>query len=238
MSSSLPPSPGGRPPTVGAAVDELADRLGTSVPAVAAGAALVVVALVGAVFVWVRDDAPPPELTIPFAGADSTAAGTPPATATTMTVAAEVTVHVAGAVAHPGVYVVGGDARVGDTVAAAGGPAEGADLDRLNLAAPVADGSRIYVPLHGETDLPGVLGPDIGASTAPGTTAEGLVDINRADAATLESLPGVGPSTATAIVDHREANGPFRTVDDLLGVRGIGEAKLAALRDQVTVDGG
>jgi len=148
---------------------------------------------------------------------------------------ADVMVHVAGAVMHPGVYrLLSGD-RVDDAIAAAGGPTAGADVDALNLAATVADGVRVYVPEEGEVvePLPALLVPSMDATGAP--VPVGLVDINRAGVGQLDVLPGVGPATATAIVAERERNGPYLTVDDLERVPGIGPAKLAGLRDLVSV---
>jgi competence protein ComEA len=160
--------------------------------------------------------------------------------------AGPVFVHVAGAVAAPGVVELPAASRVVDAVAAAGGLRVDADPDRVNLAAPLADGTRVVIPVVGEEPLPEsstvpAAVPGSGAaggtsSVAAGASAPGsLLDLNRADVAQLDTLPGVGPSTAAAIVEHREQHGPFRDVDALLDVRGIGDAKLEALRDLVTV---
>ena len=146
-----------------------------------------------------------------------------------------VVVHVAGAVASAGVYSLAPSARVTDAVTAAGGPVADADLDALNLAAPLADGQRVYVPHVGEVDpaaVPSGLAP---ADQAGDVTSRGPVNVNTATVDDLEGLPGVGPATAAAIVDDRTRNGPFASIDDLERVPGIGPAKLAALRDQVTV---
>jgi competence protein ComEA len=132
-------------------------------------------------------------------------------------------------VRRPGLYSLADGDRVADLLRAAGGPTRAADLDRLNLAAPVADGSQVMVPRRGEPAPP--------LTTEPGDPA-GLpapVDVNRAGPEELETLPGVGPATAAAIIEFREANGGFATVEDLIDVPGIGEAKLAALTDLVTV---
>lgn len=135
-----------------------------------------------------------------------------------------VVVHVAGAVAAPGVYTLDHDARVLDALVAAGGAEAGADLDQLNLAALVVDGIQIRVPVEGEV-----------LASAPrsvgGATIAGPVDVNRATADQLESLPGIGPTTAAAIVAWRQEHGPFGSVDGLLDVPGIGPAKLAGLAD-------
>ncbi|NNK91543.1 MAG: ComEA family DNA-binding protein [Acidimicrobiia bacterium] len=130
-----------------------------------------------------------------------------------------ITVHVAGAVVNPGVVTVPVGSRVVDAVSAAGGLTRDSRTDVVNLAAPVRDGDHIVIPLTGE-----------GAALE-----DGRVRINTADAADLETLPGVGPVLADRIVAHRDANGPFTEAEDLLDVPGIGEAKLASLRDSLVV---
>ena len=131
-----------------------------------------------------------------------------------------VTVHVSGAVTNPGLVTLGADARVAEAIIAAGGATPDAQLGALNLAATVADGARLVVPSDLEGEAAG---------------ADGLVRINAASAGDLEQLPGVGPVLAERIATYREDNGPFVVVEDLLAVPGIGEAKLAALRDSVLV---
>jgi len=141
-------------------------------------------------------------------------------------------VHVAGAVAAPGLHELPPGARVADAVAAAGGLAPQADSARINLAAPVVDGERVYVLQVGEQEPPVAVSPPPASAGDPGS---GPVDLNTADADALDSLPGVGPATAAAILQHRAEVGAFTSVDQLLDVPGIGEAKLEALRDLVTV---
>ena len=136
------------------------------------------------------------------------------------TVVGTIVVHVSGAVRRPGLVTVSSPARIADVVAAAGGADLGADLGGLNLAAAVSDGDQVVVPMPGE------------AFSAGGETKRGI-DLNRSSAAELEELPGVGPVLAARIVDFRESNGPFETVEDLLDVGGIGEAKLNAMRDAI-----
>ena len=177
---------------------------------------------------------------LPFAPHSSTSAGAPigPASsgasvsASSTSIAASIVVYVAGAVAAPGVYTLDNPARVTDAVAAAGGVVVGADLDVVNLAATVHDGERVYVPKVGGT-VPPVVGADV--VVVDNTTAVGPVNVNSATAEQLDVLPGVGPSTAAAIVSHRQQHGPFQTVEQLADVRGIGPAKLDALRGLVTV---
>ncbi len=147
---------------------------------------------------------------------------TPPPTA-----AAVLLVHVTGAVRAEGVYELETGARVMDAIAAAGGPTPDGQTHRLNLAAPVADGMQIRVPVEGE------LAMTIDAGS--GVASSGPVNLNTASGIQLESLPGIGPATAAAIIAYREEHGGFVEVADLLGVRGIGEAKLASLEDLVVV---
>lgn len=156
----------------------------------------------------------------------------------------ELVVHVAGEVRRAGVVRLEPGARVQEAVDAAGGLTDGADTSRLNLARIVNDGERIWVPSPGEEvpevpDPPGT-GP-VGSSGGPpglsggGDGAEQQININTADQAVLEELPGVGPVTAGAIVAWREENGGFSTPDELLEVSGIGEATLDKLRPHVTL---
>ena len=152
-----------------------------------------------------------------------------------------VMVHIAGAVVSPGVVTLSGGARVVDAVTAAGGMKPDADPDRVNLAARLTDGERLVVPVVGQPAPQEVLptGPTGSAIPSGDTTATGAaaapVDLNTASAEQLDALPGVGPSTANAIIGYRQAHGPFHAIDDLLDVRGIGDAKLDSLRDLVSV---
>lgn len=146
---------------------------------------------------------------------------------------AEVVVHVAGAVAHPGVYRLPAGSRVVDAIAAAGGALGSAASDAVNLARVLTDGEQVYLPLSGE--VPPIAG-GASAGAVGQTAASGVpLDLNRASAADLVALPGIGPATAEKIVAEREKNGPFATVEDLLRVPGIGEKKLEALKEYVTV---
>ncbi len=143
-------------------------------------------------------------------------------------VPAEVVVlHVHGAVGEPGIVELPLGSRVVDAIAAARGPTDDADLGAVNLARVVADGEQLYVPRIGEAPPPAV--------TGAGPDAQGRVNINTADATTLETLAGVGPALAARIIAWREQNGPFRSVDELTAVSGIGPKTLEGMRDQVTV---
>ncbi len=216
--------------------DRLEGALGSVSPGqLAGGAAAAVAGLVVVAGVLLRGPAPaPPELALPVAGSQGDPAASTTSSTTIAPPAAEVVVHAAGAVARPGVYRLAGGARVSDLLDAAGGPASVADLDRLNLAAPLVDGERVFVPLP-DQQVPPVGPSHSGTGAAPTTDADEPVDLNAATMDELDELPGVGPSTAQAILDERDRRGSFTTVDELLEVRGIGDAKLAALRDLVRV---
>lgn len=139
-------------------------------------------------------------------------------------------VHVDGAVNAPGVYELLGGSRVNDAVSAAGGLREDAETTAINLAAKLTDGEKIHVPAVGEPATTTPVEQDgLGASDAA------PININTADVAELDELPGVGESTARAIVEDREANGPFATPEDLMRVSGIGEKKFAKLEAMICV---
>ena len=207
---------------------------------------VVVVAVAGG-WVWLRRPADPvaglPRVSDPVATSSTalepTAASVTGSTAAGALTTGSVTVHVAGAVQHPGVVTLPAGSRAVDAVDAAGGLAPGADADRVNLAAPLTDGTRLAVPLVGQpipTEVAVPSATPAGSGSGPTAATPGTpVDLNTADVTQLDTLPGVGPATAAAIVAHREEHGPFSTVDGLLDVRGIGEGRLDAVRDLVTV---
>jgi competence protein ComEA len=155
------------------------------------------------------------------------------AESTTAPVAASVFVHVSGAVAAPGLYVLDEGARVVDAVAAAGGFADGADEQAVNLARPISDGEQLHVPAAGEVPASGT--DAAAAPGAAGAAGDGRVNLNTADIAQLDTLPRIGPAMAQRIIEWRDANGRFTSVEDLLAVPGIGDKMLETLRDLVTV---
>ena len=231
-----------------ASVVAWARSAGVARVAAAAGGIVAVVVVVAVAWTAFRpggDGGPPIELTLPRADAPTAGGGgagggggvggggsADGGDAGAGAGRAKVVVHVAGAVASPGLYRLGGEPRVADALDAAGGPARDADLDAVNLAGKLTDGERVYVPRRGEIPPAVVTG---GGSTGGGGVAAGPIDLNAATAEQLEALPGVGPATVEAILSYRKEKGRFRSVDELLEVRGIGEAKLASLRSKVRV---
>jgi competence protein ComEA len=144
-------------------------------------------------------------------------------------------VDVAGAVHSPGVYSLPGASIIADAIAAAGGPADDADLDHINKAVPLTDGMQVYVPHVADETAP------LSANPAPARAAavavdvpsdsSPLVDINAASLAELDTLPGVGPATAQRIIDGR----PYGSIEDLMRVKGIGQATFDKLKEHITV---
>ncbi|WP_319803496.1 helix-hairpin-helix domain-containing protein [Planctomonas psychrotolerans] len=147
-------------------------------------------------------------------------------------------VHVLGAVTRPGLYDVADSARVIDAIAAAGGLTDAADPARVNLARRIGDGEQLYVPAMGEEVPPELQPPPAVTRSTPGAASggpPGLVNLNSATVAELDTLPRIGPALAQRILEWREANGRFASVDDLLGVPGIGEKIVDGLRPAATV---
>jgi len=136
-------------------------------------------------------------------------------------------VYVSGAVHNPDVYTLPQDSIVKDAIAAAGGPTEEADLERINLALLVSDGQQVHVPREGEDNPP--------AQSPSGLSAPGAkVNINTAGSDLLESLPGIGPALAQRIIDHRQTHGPFDRIEDVMEVSGIGNAIFESIQDLIT----
>ena len=144
-----------------------------------------------------------------------------------------VVVHVAGDVAHPGVVELPKGSRVIDAIEAAGGANADADLDRLNLAQKLVDGTRVLVQRTG--DPAGALAPGGSQGETGSTDPSAPLDLNAATQAQLEELPGIGPTLAAAIIEERDRRGGFRSINELRDVRGIGEKRFADLKDAVTV---
>ena len=215
------------------------------------------VAFVGIAGWWlVQVPPPPPEANLSFASTTVAASPTIGVSASSINTTPQIiTVHVAGAVKNPGVYRLKYGSRINDGIVAAGGATSAANLDVINLATVLNEGEQIYVPKRGEkphviTNRPqvggaggvagaggaGGAGGVAGAGGAANSAVPQLININLASVVELEQLPGVGPATAKAIVAHREKNGAFLKVEDLLKVRGIGPAKLSEILPRARVN--
>ncbi|MGH2783684.1 MAG: helix-hairpin-helix domain-containing protein [Actinomycetota bacterium] len=193
---------------------------------------LCIAIVAGAAFAYARS--------LPKTAPDSIASPIPTADATgslAPTTSGELFVHITGAVARPGVYRLPAGSRVIDGVTAAGGARAEADLSSINLARPLTDGERVYIPRRGEIPPAATAGGDPTGATGDGGSggASDKVNINTATVSQLEELPGIGEVIAQRIVDYRTQHGPFKTVRDLLKVEGIGEKKFESIQDYVTV---
>ena len=139
-------------------------------------------------------------------------------------------IDVAGAVRRSGLYRLRSGSRIHDAIAAAGGPTPEAQLDTVNLAAPIADGEQILVPGRGAA---GAAAAAASPPAAAGSSPTAPLDLNTATLEQLEALPGIGPVTAQKILDYRQAHGAFHSVTELQGVPGIGPAHMAQLKGLV-----
>ncbi|MGH2635575.1 MAG: helix-hairpin-helix domain-containing protein [Actinomycetota bacterium] len=203
--------------------ESIRDRLSALSRGELIGLAVVAVVTLAGAGLWYTRSLPRPVEVRAAPEAQPAAPGSSPSASAT-----PIFVDVAGWVRRPGVYEFTSGARVIDAIEAAGGARPGAQLQALNLAAPLTDGSQILVPEEGAVPVAG--------ATGPGTTSSDvLVNVNTATNAELETLPGIGEVIAQAIVDHRTDHGPFTSVDQLLDVSGIGDATLENIRELVTV---
>jgi competence protein ComEA len=146
----------------------------------------------------------------------------------------DVVVYVCGEVRAPGVVRLPSTARVADALKQAGGATSAAEMSAVNLAARLADGQQIIVPRSGEPAAAAAVA-SAASSGAGATVPAAPVNINTASLEELDTLDGVGPSTAQKIIDYRTANGGFKTIDEIKEVSGIGDAKFAAMKDSITV---
>jgi competence protein ComEA len=217
----------------------------------ALGVVFASITLPGAYRVYLNSREPEAELVIPAGDYGSALDPAPPAVSppgvqmanaspvTPATLPAEVIVHVAGSVRKPGLYHFKVGERTDDAVRAAGGAAEDANLDGVNLAAKLEDGQQLYVPKKGELAASSIQRP--AAAAKGGKTAaavkpaklqkgQGTVNLNTATKEQLMTLPGIGDSYAQRILDYRKANGGFKELEQLMDVSGIGEKKLEKLR--------
>jgi len=162
----------------------------------------------------------------------STPFPTPTLSPTASATPAPIRVYVSGAVRQPAVYELAPGSIIQDAVNAAGGPAADADLEHINLALELRDQQQIHVPRQGESNPPPAVSD---GSSGSRETAEAPININTATAAELETLPRVGPTMAQRIIEYRESNGPFKTIEEIQDVQGIGTATFEGFRDRITV---
>jgi competence protein ComEA len=205
-----------------------------------AGLVVVIVLLLAAVGFWYTRSLPRPIDIATDAAPMAVASSVPsasvvvvPSASTSASPSTTLIVDVTGWVRKPGVFAFEPGDRVIDAVERAGGARDNADLTLLNLAAPLVDGQQILVPKEG-AEVPGTVPTTPGTTGVPGATG-GLVNINTADEATLETLNGVGPVLGASIIAYRTEHGPFTSIDQLDEVSGIGPATMEDLRSQVTV---
>lgn len=159
-------------------------------------------------------------------------------------------VHIAGEVQNPGIFEVGENSRIADLITLAGGLTSKGSIEDINLAYKVEDGQKIYIPSIEETKkakeeadgqveteyITSSSGAKIeGPSGANDTSTESIVNINTATQTELETLPGIGPSTAQKILDYRKENGKFKNIEDIKNVSGIGDAKFNAIKDIIKI---
>ncbi|MGE5653717.1 MAG: helix-hairpin-helix domain-containing protein [Bacillota bacterium] len=182
--------------------------------------------LIGTGVVWWRAQANTPVVIASTQGSEGQLPGSgvpqPP------TKLEQVIIHMSGAVRQPGLYSLPSGARLNDAVQAAGGPLAEADLDAVNLAAPLVDGQKYLIPVKGQQMT-------VTPAGSP-SSGSGKININTADSKTLELLPGVGEVRAKAIIEYRQKNGPFRSIEDLKKISGIGDKTFEQMREQVTIN--
>ena len=152
----------------------------------------------------------------------------------------EIAVHITGEVKKQGLIYLKEGSRVADAIEKAGGETENADLSQINLAYVLQDGQKIYVPNKNEKISQYITGNSGNNDTEENNTSnsskeDSKVNINTANQSELDSLPGIGPSIAQKIIDYREENGNFKTIEELQNVKGIGDAKYEEIKDRVTV---
>lgn len=151
-------------------------------------------------------------------------------------------VHITGEVKEPGIIELPSEARIAEAIEAAGGVTEGADLDEVNLAFVLSDGQKVYIPNKNEKEVSGEKvyitagsGNNIIVQDKVEEGKKQKVNINEAKQEDFEQLPGIGPSIAQRIVEYRDQNGKFTSIDELQEVKGIGEAKFENIKEYVTI---
>ncbi|MCD6555105.1 MAG: ComEA family DNA-binding protein [Anaerolineae bacterium] len=189
---------------------------------------LVYLLISGGMVLFLRRPAPP-------AIVITTPTSTPLPEPTVTPTPAPLRVYVTGAVVHPDVYLLATGSIIRDALVAAGGATSNADLNRINLAQQVYDQQQIYVPRLGEENPPIPLPAPLPSTTSSSVQPTGKVNINTATAEELDTLPGIGPAIAQRIIEYRQANGPFQSIEEIKNVSGIGDKLFERLKDLITV---
>lgn len=214
---------------------------------------LLLIGAIGATVVMLQQQSSAEELTLdeptPEPTAESVITETVPIITETVPLPTEtpapIVVFVSGEVHAPGVYTLPPQSRIVDAIQAAGGTTEHAAVDALNQATLLSDGVQIHMPAEGEAPLPQAPAPApapaaesaAGATgSAPTTSRDSLVRINHADSSTLQTLPGIGPAFADRIIEHRNTNGPFASLEQLKEVKGIGDKLIEKIKDLIVID--
>lgn len=150
-----------------------------------------------------------------------------------------INIYINGAVARPDVYSLPPNTIIRDALLAAGGTTGDADINFINLARPLQDGEQVYVPRVGEIisqPSQAASSQTTSVSTSSSVAPDGIVNINTGTLADLDTLPGIGPAIAQRIIDYRDANGPFATIEDIMNVSGIGPVTFDKIKNRITVN--
>ena len=198
-------------------------------------AAIVTALVFAAVLIFVRgDDNSPIQVILPTTEADEATASTTSGGAGSPSPGEDLRVFVSGAVRNPGVYRLQPGQRLADALSAADGATTDANVDAINLALRVQDEEQYHIPRVGETPPP-VTSLAGNSKSATAVSCGGLLDLNAASSAQLDTLPGIGPVRASDIVVYREQNSPFASVEQITEVSGIGPATFEKIRELITV---
>lgn len=148
----------------------------------------------------------------------------------------EIIVHITGEVANEGIIKIKKDSRLADVIEEAGGTTEEADLSKVNLAYQIKDGQKIYIPNINDKEIQEYITEEAGDSIIiEQKESKSKVNINTATQTELETLSGIGPSTALKIINYREENGKFKKIEDIKNVPGIGESKFENIKEEICI---
>lgn len=147
----------------------------------------------------------------------------------------KIAIHITGEINSPGILYLEPNSRIIDAINAAGGTTDIADLNKVNLAYELQDGQKIYIPSIYDEDVSDYVTNNAGDNVLENSSTSSTININTATQSELESLPGIGSSTASKIIDYRNKNGKFKKIEDIMNVSGIGESKFNNIKDKISV---